>query len=106
MIDEESRMVGGTGDGLLPKACKVHDKNGHQDAHQGQERAPRAAASFAGRVPYNTAWFLDKNMDSVPEGVAAVLGAAPRIAPRHSSLPWARQLALAPRIASRQSPPR
>jgi hypothetical protein len=32
-------MVGGTGDGLLPKIYKAHDKNGHQDAHQGQERA-------------------------------------------------------------------
>ena len=69
-------MVGGTGDGLLPKIYKVHNKNGHQGAHQGQERAPRAAASFAGRVPYNTAWFLDKNMDSVPEDVAAVLGSS------------------------------
>jgi hypothetical protein len=41
MIDEENRMVGGTGDGLLPRIYKVHGKNGHQDTHIKAKNARR-----------------------------------------------------------------
>ena len=63
MIDEENRMVGGTGDGLLPKIYKAHDKNGHQDAHQGQERAQLRTLQHR---------LVPGQEHSVPEGVAAV----------------------------------
>jgi myosin heavy subunit len=79
MIDEENRMVGGTDDGLLSKIYKAHDKNDHLTKTHIKVKNARRCFSiehFAGRVPYDTAGFLDKNMDSVPEDVAAVLGSS------------------------------
>ena len=82
--------MGGTGDGLLSKIYKAHDNNDHLTKTHIKVKNARCCFSiehFAGSVPYDTAWFLDKRTWTPCPRTWRRCWAAPRAAPPRSPLP-------------------